>query len=90
MKTIQLQIEDDNYESFLTIIKSLKKGMVKNLAVKDGVLAVDDFEQTKEYFNKCLENIENGNTQLFSTEQYANQMNDFKKNLKSKYANNQE
>lgn len=30
MKTIQLQIEDDNYESFLTIIKSLKKDMVKN------------------------------------------------------------
>ena len=33
MKTIQLQVEDDNYESFLTIIKSLKKGMVKNLAI---------------------------------------------------------
>lgn len=31
MKTIQLQVEDDNYESFLTIIKSLKKGMIKIL-----------------------------------------------------------
>jgi len=25
MKTIQLQVEDDNYESFLTIIKSLRR-----------------------------------------------------------------
>ena len=49
---------------------------------------VDDFEQTKMYFYKCLENIENGNTQLLSEEQYTNQMNNFKKNLKSKYANN--
>ena len=87
MKTIQLQVEDDNYESFLTIIKSLKKGMVKNLAVKEDSI-VDDFEQTKNYFHKCLENIENGNTQLLSEEQYTNQMNNFKKNLKSKYANN--
>ena len=88
MKTIQLQVEDDNYESFLTIIKSLKKGMVKNLAVKENDSIVDDFEQTKMYFHKCLENIENGNTQLLSEEQYTNQMNNFKKNSKSKYANN--
>lgn len=47
-----------------------------------------DFEQTKEYFHKCLSDIENGNTQLLSQEQYTNQMNDFKENLKSKYANN--
>lgn len=88
MKTIQLQVEDDNYESFLTIIKSLKKGMVKNLVVKEEDCIVDDFEQTKMYFHKCLENIENGNTQLLSEEQYTNQMNNFKKNSKSKYANN--
>ncbi|MDZ7817541.1 MAG: hypothetical protein U5K55_02520 [Aliarcobacter sp.] len=88
MKTIQLQVEDDNYESFLTIIKSLKKGMVKNLVIKENDSIIDDFEQTKIYFQKCLENIENGNTQLLSEEQYMNQMNNFKKNLKSKYANN--
>ena len=61
--------------------------MIKNIAVKEDCL-VDDFEQTKNYFHKCLENIENGNTQLLSEEQYMNQMNNFKKNLKSKYANN--
>ncbi|WP_428024740.1 hypothetical protein [Arcobacter sp.] len=88
MKTIQLQVEDNNYESFLTIIKSLKKGMVKNLAVKESDSIVDDFEQTQKYFHKCLENIENNNIQLLSEEQYVNQMNNFKENLKSKYANN--
>jgi len=53
MKTIQLQVEDDNYESFLTIIKSLKKGMVKNLAIKEEDCIVDDFEQTKIYFQNA-------------------------------------
>jgi len=88
MRTIQLQVEDDNYKSFLTVIKSLKEGMVKNFLVKEDDATDSDFEQTKIYFHKCLENIENGSNQLLSQEQYANQMNDFKENLKSKYANN--
>ena len=88
MRTVQLQVEDDNYESFLTIIKSLKEGMVKNFSVKESDAVNKDFEQTKVYFYKCLSDIENGNTQLLSQEQYTNQMNDFKENLKSKYANN--
>ncbi|MBS4069371.1 MAG: hypothetical protein WC279_05935 [Sulfurimonas sp.] len=88
MRSVQLQVEDDNYESFLTVIKSLKEGMVKNFSVKESDAVNKDFEQTKVYFHKCLSDIENGNTQLLSQEQYTNQMNDFKENLKSKYANN--
>jgi hypothetical protein len=88
MRTIQLQVEDDNYNSFLTVIKSLKEGIIKNFSVKESDAMDNDFEQTKIYFHKCLENIEDGNTQLLSQEQYTNQMNDFKENLKSKYANN--
>ncbi|PNV82799.1 MAG: hypothetical protein C0627_08520 [Sulfurimonas sp.] len=62
--------------------------MVKNFSVKEDGAVDKDFEQTKMYFHKCLSDIGNGNTQLLSQEQYTNQMNDFKKNLKSKYANN--
>jgi hypothetical protein len=88
MRTIQLQVEDDNYNSFLTVIKSLKEGMIKNFLVKEDDTTDSDFKQTRVYFHKCLENIENGNTQLLSQEQYNTQMNDFKENLKSRYANN--
>jgi len=88
MRTIQLQVEDDNYESFLTVIKNLKEGMVKNLLIKEDDVANSNFEQTRIYFHKCLENIENGNTDMLSQAQYTNQMNDFKEKLKIKYANN--
>jgi len=33
MKTIQLQIDDNNYESFLNIIQNLKDGFIKNFKV---------------------------------------------------------
>ena len=35
MKTIQLQIDDNNYDSFLTIIKNLKDGFIKNFTVSN-------------------------------------------------------
>jgi len=78
MRTIQLQVEDQNYESFLTVIKSLKEGMIKNFEVKETHIIESDFEQTKQYFNKCLSDIENGNSLLLSQEEYTDKMNNFK------------
>ena len=34
MKTIQLQIDDKNYDSFMTILNNLKKGFKKTLVLK--------------------------------------------------------
>lgn len=87
MRTIKLQVEDKDYESFLTILNSLKKGMIKNFEVKTDTLQ-SDFKQTKSFFNQCLQDIENGNTKLLSQEDYTTQMDNFKKDLESKYANN--
>jgi len=49
MKTIQLQIDDNNYESFLNIIQNLKDGFIKNFTVSsdekqktDLILEADD------------------------------------------------
>ena len=83
MKTIQLQIDDKNFETFMTIIKNLKNGMIKNLEVKDS-----DFEQNKLYFNQCLEDIETNKTKLFEEDEYKKEMNSFMENLEQKYANN--
>jgi len=44
MKTIQLQIEDKNYDSFMTIINNLKKGFVKNFTVNNGIEVVSESE----------------------------------------------
>ena len=47
MKTIQLQIDDNNYDSFMTILNNLKKGFIKGLKVDNGspVKFVCDEEQ---------------------------------------------
>lgn len=84
MKTIQLQIDEKNFETFMTIIKNLKNGMIKNLEIKD-----NDFEQSKLYFNQCLEDIESNKTKLFTHDTYQKEMNDFMKKLEQKYDNNQ-
>ena len=49
MKTIQLQVDDNNYESFLNIIQNLKDGFIKNFTVSsdkkqktDLILEADD------------------------------------------------
>lgn len=84
MKTIQLEIDDNNFETFMTIIKNLKNGMIKNVEVKD-----NSFEERKLYFKECLEDIENGKTELLTQDEYQNRMNSFREDLKQKYANNQ-
>ncbi|WP_198305393.1 hypothetical protein [Arcobacter vandammei] len=83
MKTIQLEIDDNNFETFMTIIKNLKNGMIKNVEVKD-----NSFEERKLYFKECLEDIENGKTELLTQDEYQNRMNSFREDLKQKYANN--
>lgn len=83
MKTIQLQIDDSNFETFMSIVKNLKNGMIKNLEVRDG-----DFEETKLYFQECLEDIENTKTKLLTQYEYQNKMDSFREDLKQKYANN--
>ena len=35
MKTIQLQIDEKNFETFMTIIKNLKNGMIKKYCEKE-------------------------------------------------------
>lgn len=35
MKTIQLKVDDSRLEAFLTIIRNLKNGMVRDIMIKD-------------------------------------------------------
>ncbi|MFK2821844.1 hypothetical protein ACH5BK_02555 [Arcobacter sp. YIC-80] len=66
MKTIQLQIDDKNYESFLNIVNSLKKGFIKNITVTDTIESVSENEQ--KYYEKLLKNMSNDDKIVSSKE----------------------
>ncbi len=58
MKTIQLQIDDKNYDSLLNILNNLRDGFIKKLTVKndtDSIDTVSDEEQN--YYEDLLENM---------------------------------
>lgn len=87
MKTIQLEIEDKSLELFLVLINNLKDGIVKKFEVKDCDISNKKFQETKAYFNECLYDIENKNTELFTEQEYKKEMYTFMQDLKIKYEN---
>ena len=68
MKTIQLQIDDKNYDSFMTILNTLKKGFIKNFTVNSetNVKAVSDNEQN--YYENILNNMSEDDKTISSRE----------------------
>ena len=84
MQTIRLQVEDSNLESFLTIIKNLRHGLVENIEIdnEDGC-----FLEAKTYFEECLYELESGQSELLSEEDYKTKINSYTDKLKEKYAN---
>ena len=97
MQTIQIQVDDNKLDTFLNYVDNLKDGIVKKLQVQSDTtldssttkyLKTEKFQEDKEYFQNCLEDIQNGKTKCLSQNEYDTQMNDFTNKLKSKYANN--
>ncbi len=81
MQTIQLQVDNSKLETFLTLISNLKDGMVKNLTVMPSdeldketktYMQTKQFEKDKAYFQKCLDDIENGKTKTLSHDEVWN------------------
>lgn len=66
MKTIQLQIDDKNYESFLNIVNSLKKGFIKKITVSDTIETVSESEQ--KYYETLLTNMSSEDKNVSSKE----------------------
>ena len=69
MKTIQLQIDDNNYDSFMIILNNLKKGFIKSLKVDSdstNVGFVSDEEQ--QHYEKLLNNLNADDKIISSTE----------------------
>jgi len=68
MKTIQLQIDDKNYDSFMTILNNLKKGFIKNFSVENNndIKTVSDHEQN--YYENILNNMSDDDKTISSKE----------------------
>ncbi|MCF6244260.1 MAG: hypothetical protein L3J43_04435 [Sulfurovum sp.] len=77
MQTIQIDIADNNVDTFLTIVSNLKNNMVHNIKFQGDT----HYEETKAYFHNALEEIENGKDTLLSQEEYDKQMDEFEKTL---------
>jgi len=70
MRTIQLQVEDNNFDTFLTIINNLKSGIVKNFKVDEqidnSIQTVSDEEQ--DYYEDLLNNMSDEDRTISSKE----------------------
>jgi len=50
MQTIQLDIADDKLDTFLTIVESLQKDIVKGIRLKDNGLDIEPIEKDSQDF----------------------------------------
>lgn len=70
MRTIQLQVEDNNLDTFLTIINNLKNGIVKNFKIDEQIdnpiQTVSDEEQS--YYEDLLNNMSDEDKTISSKE----------------------
>ena len=91
MQTIQLEIEDNKMDTFLTLVKSLKHGIVKSYSINDNFdenLKQDPFfyERQKE-LHQIREDIKSGKMKMYEWDEAEADMDKFEIEMASKYAN---
>lgn len=62
MQTIQIEVQDQYLDTFLTLISNLKEGMIQNIQIDENLL----FESNKAHFQHALKEIENNTVSLLS------------------------
>jgi len=50
MQTVQLDISDNQFDTFLTIVKSLQKGIVQNIRLQSDGLDIEPIETNSQDF----------------------------------------
>ena len=70
MQTVQIQVDDRYFDSFLALVNNLKDGMVKSVKIDNEALSQIDqqFEINKSYFQNALKEVESGTATLISHE----------------------
>lgn len=96
MQTIRLDIDENKLQTVLTLLENLKDGIVKNIRIESNNEdddALQEYKKTKEfqddrdYFQECLEDIENNRSTLLTEKEYALEMESFTTSLKQKHEN---
>ena len=71
MQIVQFQVEDNKLDMFLRVINNLQDGLFKNVTIKNSdeldsntlaYMKTSKFQKDKAYFQKCLEDFDNGKT----------------------------
>ena len=71
MKTIQLQIDDNNYDLFLTIIQNFKDGFIKNMTVSDTENPIETISlEEQNYYEDLLNNVSEDDKIISSKESF--------------------
>lgn len=78
MKTIQIEIEDGYLDNFLSIIDSLKDGMIKKFEVKDDSM----FRHTQIYFQHKYDEIQDGKVKLIPFEDGLDELDEYIDSIK--------
>jgi hypothetical protein len=70
MQTVQIQVDDRYFDSFLALVNNLKDGMVKSVKIDNEALSSIDkqYEINKNYFQNALKEVESGTAKLVSHE----------------------
>ena len=65
MQTIQLDIQDDKFNAFLTIVNSLKQGMIDKIRLQNDILDIENIEKdSSDYLD--IQETKNENNNFFS------------------------
>jgi len=65
MQTVQLDIKDDKFNTFLTIIKNIKSGIIENIRTQDDILDIESIEKdSSDYLD--LQNTKVQNNQKYN------------------------
>ena len=77
MQTVQIQVDDRYFDSFLALVNNLKDGMVKSVKIDNESLSHIDqhYEMNKSYFQNALKEVESGTATLVSHEDVWGKVN---------------
>ncbi|MBE0490731.1 MAG: hypothetical protein IBX44_00595 [Sulfurospirillum sp.] len=68
MQTVQLDIQDDKFQAFLTIIKNLKDDMIKDIRTSDAILDIESIKiDSQDYLD--MQNIKKEQNPKYSLQE---------------------
>ena len=89
MQTIHLEVKDSYVANIMTLLHSLKDGMIDKIEIQSDANLKDDpyFYERREELHKLRDDVRSGKMQMFTQNEYDEDMTLFMKNLEVKYAN---